>query len=108
MPPAPQSVSIQPISSTSLRVQWPPLAPVTAEYGTILQYTITCSAQDTTGDQHVEIVQGNTTQFDMTGLEPSTTYNCCVSAENIAGKGMTVCREGTTLQAGERQFCPFN
>ena len=98
VPPTPQNVAIHSPSSASLRVQWSPLTPVSAEYGTILQYTISCSAQDVTEDKHIETAQGNATQFDVTALEPSTTYNCCVSAENIAGKGMAVCGEGTTLQ----------
>ena len=102
MPPVPQDLTIQSPLSTSLRVQWSPVDLVTAEYGTILQYTISCSAQDVTEDKHIETAQGNATQFDVTALEPSTTYNCCVSAENIAGKGMAVCGEETTLQAGKQ------
>ena len=94
LPPAPQSTSSQSLSSTTLRVKWALLIPVTDEYGTILEYVITCSAQ---GDQLFETVQGTTSQSTLTGLEPSTTYNCCVSAENIAGKGIAVCGEGTTL-----------
>lgn len=94
LPPAPQSISSQSLSSTTLRVKWTLLTPVTAEYGTILEYVITCSAQE---DLFFETVRRNTSQSTMTGLEPSTTYNCCVSAENIAGNGMAVCGEGTTL-----------
>ena len=103
VPLAPQYISIESLSSASLRVQWPLLATVTAEHETILLYTITCSAQDGTGAQHIKSVNRSITQFDMTALEPSTTYNCCVSAENIAGNRTAVCGEGTTLEDGKGQ-----
>ena len=102
MPPAPRNISVEPLSSTSLRVQWSLLTPVTAEYGTILQYTVSCSAANLRGDYQVEIVQRNITQIDMMALQPYTAYNCCVSAENIAGNGVPVCGEGNSSEDGKR------
>ena len=71
---------------------------VPAEYGTILQYSIVSSAQILTEPHHVEIVERNTTQFAVSGLNPNTTYNCCVTAENLAGDGVTTCWEGNTFE----------
>ena len=101
LPPAPHNISIEPLSSTSLSVQWPLLAPVTAEYGTILQYSIVCSAQNLTGHHRIEIAGRNTTQLAVTTLNPYTTYNCCVSAANLAGDGVPTCGEENTYEDGE-------
>lgn len=99
--PAPHNISIEPLSSVSLRVQWPLLAPVTAVYGTILQYSIVCSAQNLTEHHQVEIVEKNNTQFVVSGLNPHTTYNCCVRAENLAGYGVPTCGQGNTFEDGK-------
>ena len=104
VPPALQGISIEPLSSTSLRVQWPLLTPVTAEYGTILRYSISCSATNLHGDHQSEIAQRNITQIDMMALQPYTTYNCCASAENIAGTGVPTCGKGNTLEDGNRKI----
>ena len=74
---------------------------MTAEYGTILQYSIVCSAQNLTGQLHIDIVGRNTTQFVVTALNPYTTYDCCVTAENVAGNGVPICGEGNTFEDGE-------
>lgn len=75
---------------------------MTAEYGTIEQYRISCSAQNRTGNDHVRTAHGNITYFIVTALQSDTTYNCCINAENIAGSGVAICGEGTTFEDSKR------
>ena len=65
-------------------------------------YTISCSATSQYGDYQVEIAQRNISTLEVTALQPYTTYNCCVSAENIAGDGEQGCSEGNTSEDGKR------
>lgn len=77
---------------------------MTTEHGTILKYEIFCSAQSMGGNHHIQFADETSTQFsqfNLTTLQPNTTYNCCISAENIAGSGVAVCGEGTTLDDGK-------
>ena len=93
-PSAPRSVNFTEVTSTSVHLGWS-----SPQYtnGTITHYTIRCTQYGS----DVWFSTSVTTNENVTSLQPSTNYTCCVSAKNQAGEGNQSCVKART-QTGMR------
>lgn len=96
------NVTVAPASSTVMRVSWMGNAEITGR-GTLESYTIICrSPQDRTFFHHHSVTDLDSSSYDLTGLFPHTSYNCCVAVVTNEDSGPLACVVNSTLQGGKR------
>ena len=94
--PAPTRVSIEEVKSTAVKITWQPLAGASG-------YTISYTKTGSSNNGQINQVRGNTTNYDLTGLEENTSYNISVEwyTEDAGdGKGINK-RAGIEVTTGK-------
>ena len=99
----PENITFNVTSSRSVILSWDPPGQELRN-GTILSYSIHCSS-----DNHVEFSFWQTIpvpsqSVSMTGLNPFTSYNCCIASITTNGNSPCWCSSGITLQDGKLVF----
>ena len=102
-PGAPQNVSANVLTSTSIIVSWRS-PPADQTYGTVLQYNISCKSPGLTYNSSLP---SNVTRQQVTGLLPYTTYVCSVWAMNYHGWGPNASITVTTPPSGNQVIVIF-
>ena len=86
--------------SRALQLSWDP--PEEAKRnGEITGYQVECNS---TLSSNVENISGGITSTRIEDLTPFTSYNCSVSASNVAGNGPKAYITGTTAEEGKQKY----
>ena len=113
VPGQPTTVTATPTSPGSVVVQWEGPGVQADVDGYVVRYSPTGSCEGMVGGE-VEVSGSETTQLELSGMEPGAEYQVSVAAFNSTGTGefstppvsVTITEEG--MQAQSLLFCPLN
>ena len=96
----PENITFNATSSRSMILSWDPPGQ-NLRNGIIQSYSIRCSSDDHIGFVFQRTITASSRSVSMTGLNPFTSYNCCVATITTNGNGPYSCDSGSTLKGGE-------
>ena len=98
---APGELKVSHSLPTSAKLSWTPV-PKHKQNDTITGYTIQVEGPFSLGKtKHIPVMNAAATSFEVSGLQPYTTYTFSVSAVTKVGTGLAKSVSSTTPQGGE-------